>query len=153
MWSQLHRDYSWNSESIRWEVGRKVQEEWERRYERQNLWTFLSLMNDIKVVGKTHTHIYIPPHTHIYVYISESEVAQSCPTLCNPMGCSLPGFSIHGIFQARVLEWVAIPFSRGSSWPRVQTQVSCIAGRCFVLWATREAHSSSDFSSLYIVIP
>ena len=42
---------------------------------------------------------------------SESEVAQSCPTLCNPMDCSLPGSSVHGIFQARVLEWVAIAFS------------------------------------------
>ena len=49
---------------------------------------------------------------------SESEIAQSCPTLCSPMDCSLPGFSVHGIFQARVLEWVAISFSRGSSWPR-----------------------------------
>ena len=46
---------------------------------------------------------------------SESEVAQSGPTLCDPMDCSLPGFSVHGIFQARVLEWVAISFSRGSS--------------------------------------
>jgi len=46
---------------------------------------------------------------------SESEVTQSCPTLCDPMDCSLPGFSVHGIFQARVLEWVAISFSRGSS--------------------------------------
>ena len=45
----------------------------------------------------------------------ESEVAQSCPTLCNPMDCSLLGSSVHGIFQARVLEWVAISFSRGSS--------------------------------------
>ena len=48
----------------------------------------------------------------------ESEVAQSCPTLCDPMDCSLPGFSLHGILQARVLEWVAISFSRGSSRPR-----------------------------------
>ena len=46
---------------------------------------------------------------------SESEVAQSCPTLCDPMDCSLPGSSLHGILQARVLEWVAISFSRGSS--------------------------------------
>ena len=52
------------------------------------------------------------------------------------MDCSLPGSSIHGIFQARVLEWVAISFSRGSSRPRDRTQVSCIAGRCFTLWAT-----------------
>ena len=49
---------------------------------------------------------------------SESEVAQSCPTLCDPMDCSPPGSSVHGIFQARVLEWVAISFSRGSSQPR-----------------------------------
>ena len=50
---------------------------------------------------------------------SESEVAQSCPTLCNPKDCSLPGSSsIHGIFQAKILEWVAIFFSRGSSWPQ-----------------------------------
>ena len=46
---------------------------------------------------------------------SENEVAQSCPTLCDPMDCSPPGSSIHGIFQARVLEWVAISFSKGSS--------------------------------------
>ena len=69
---------------------------------------------------------------------SESEVAQSCPTLCDQMNCSLPGSSGHGIFQARVLEWVAISFFRGSSWPRNQTQVSCIAGRRFSIWATRE---------------
>ena len=67
------------------------------------------------------------------------EVAQSCLTLCNPMDCSLPGFSIHGIFQARVLEWVATPFSWGSSQPRDQTRVSCTIGRRFTLWATREA--------------
>ena len=60
-------------------------------------------------------------------------VAQSCPTLCNPMDCSLPDFSAHGILQARILEWVAISFSRGSSQPRDQTQVSCIAGRFFTI--------------------
>ena len=57
-----------------------------------------------------------------------SEVTQSCPTLCNPMDCSPPGSSVHRIFQARVLEWVAISFSRGSSQPRGQTQVFHIAG-------------------------
>ena len=55
------------------------------------------------------------------------------------MDCSLPGSSVHGILQARILEWVAIPFSRGSSWPRDWTWVSCIAGRFFTIWATREA--------------
>ena len=74
-----------------------------------------------------------------------SEVAQSCPTLCNPMDCSLPGFSIHGIFQASVLEWVAISFSRGSCWPRNRTGASCIAGRCFTLLATRELFIFSFF--------
>ena len=64
---------------------------------------------------------------------SESEVAQSCPTLCDPVDCSLPGSSIHGILQARILEWVAISFSRGSSQPRDRTQVSHIAGRRFNL--------------------
>ena len=69
---------------------------------------------------------------------SQSQVSQSCPTLCNPVDCSLPGSSIHGILQARILEWVAISFSRGSSQPRNQTQVSHIAGRHFTLQATRE---------------
>ena len=69
---------------------------------------------------------------------SESEVAQSCPTLWDPMNCSLPGLSVHGIFQARVLEWVAISFSRGSSWPKDWIWVSHTVGRCFALWATRE---------------
>ena len=68
-------------------------------------------------------------------------VAQSYPTLCDPLDCSLPGFSVHGIFQARILEWADIYFSRGSSQPRDQTQVSCTAGRFFTDWATREAHS------------
>ena len=65
-------------------------------------------------------------------------VTQLCPTLCYPMDCS-PVSSVHGILQARILEWVAIPCSRGSSQPRDQTQVSPIAGRCVTTWATREA--------------
>ena len=69
---------------------------------------------------------------------SESEVAQSCLTLCNPMDCSLPGSSVHGIFQARILECISISFSRVSSSPRDWNQVSYIVGRCFTIWATRE---------------
>ena len=65
---------------------------------------------------------------------SEVKVAQLCPTLCNPIDCSLPGPSVHGILQARILKW-ASPFSRGSSQPRGWTQVSHIAG----IWPTREA--------------
>ena len=67
-----------------------------------------------------------------------SEVAPSCPTLCDPMDCSLPGSSVHGVSQARTLEWVAICFSGGSSRTRDRTQVSCTAGRHFTVWANRE---------------
>ena len=76
-------------------------------------------------------------------WVSEwvSEVAQSCLTLCNPMDCSLPGSSIHGIFQARILEWIAISFSRRSSWPRDWILVSHIVGRRFTVWATREVEN------------
>ena len=59
--------------------------------------------------------------------------AQLCLTLCNPMDCSLPGSSVHGILQVRILEWVAISFSRGSSRPRDQTWASCIAGSFFTI--------------------
>ena len=71
-----------------------------------------------------------------WLTLSESEVAQSCPTLCDPMGCSLPGSSVHEIFQAIVLEWIAISFSRGSSQPRDRTRVSRIVDRRFTVWAT-----------------
>ena len=74
-----------------------------------------------------------------YTSESESEVAQLCLTLWDPMDCSLTGSSIHGIFQARILEWVAISFSRRSSQPRDWTWVSHIVGRCFTTWATRIA--------------
>ena len=65
------------------------------------------------------------PPTHVRV-----KSLQSRPTLCSPMDCSPPGFSVHGILQARTLEWVAVPSSRGSSWFRDQTQVSCIYYIC-----------------------
>ena len=63
------------------------------------------------------------------------KVVQSCPTLCNLMDST-----IHRLLQARIMEWVALSFSRGSSQPRDRTQVSCIAGGFFTSWATREAH-------------
>ena len=62
------------------------------------------------------------------------KVTQSCLTLCDPMDCI-----VKGILQARILEWVAFPFSRGSTQPRDQTLVSCVAGGFFISWATREA--------------
>ena len=71
------------------------------------------------------------------MYFNKLKVAQSCPTLCNPME-----YTAHGILQARILEWVVFPFSRGSSQPRDQTQVSHITGRFFTSWTTREAQSA-----------
>ena len=70
-------------------------------------------------------------------------VTKSCLTLCDPKDCSLPCSSVHRFSQARIVEWVAISSSRGSSWPRDWTHVSCIscvASRFFVCWATGEAN-------------
>ena len=95
-------------------------------------------------------------HTQMIVFISSSlgqqkplkwscsvkwtEVAQSCPSLFDSMDSGLPGSAVHGILQARILEWAAISFSWGSSQPRDRTQVSCIADRPFTIRATREPH-------------
>ena len=67
---------------------------------------------------------------HIYLHM-HAKSCQSCLNLCNPMNYSPPGSSVHGILQARILERVSMPSSRGSSWPRDQTRVSCIAGEFF----------------------
>ena len=83
---------------------------------------------------------------------------QSCPTLCDPMDCSLPGSSVHGILLARIVEWVTMPSYRGSSSSRDQTPVSCvscIAGRFFTHWATLEAQSldkNFKFKKKFLVI-
>ena len=76
-------------------------------------------------------------------------VAKSCQTLCNPMNCSLPGFSVHGILQARILKWVDISFSRGSSQPRDQTHVSCLTGRFSTTEPSREAPVYLTISLLF----
>ena len=78
-------------------------------------------------------------------YMKKVLATQSYLTICNPMqtpyicNYSPPGSSVHGILQARILEWVAMPFSRGASQPRDQIWVSCIAGRFFTICATKEA--------------
>ena len=86
--------------------------------------------------------------SYILYNVSESEVAQSCPTLCDPMDCRLPGSSVHRTLQARILEWVAISLSGWSSQPRVWTQVSHIVGRRFTIWATREASTQEQILGL-----
>ena len=97
----------------------------------------------------SYTHICI--YTYIYIEVKRSEVAQSCLTLCDPMDYNLPGSSVYGIFQGRVLEWVAISFYRGYSWPRDQTRVSHIVGRRFTVWATREAYILKKIIITYIL--
>ena len=71
-------------------------------------------------------------------------IVQSYLTLCNPVDCSLPDSPVHGILEARLLEWVAIRFSRGSFWPRDRTWVSCIASKYFTIWGTRQAQRRYD---------
>ena len=80
-------------------------------------------------------------------YLVRAKSLQSCRTLCDPKDCSPPGSSVHGILQARILEWVVMPSSRVSSWPRDRTCVSCsscITGRFFYHWATRNAYNSTS---------
>ena len=71
--------------------------------------------------------------------------------LCDPMRCNPPGFSVHWILWARILEWIAIPFSRGSSWPQDWIQVSHIAGRFFTVSATREASKEQIIKQKYLI--
>ena len=72
------------------------------------------------------TEVAVTLYVHMYVLVT-----QLCPTLCKLMDCSPSGSSVHGILQARILEWIAIPFSKGSPQPRNQTQVFNTAGRFF----------------------
>ena len=86
------------------------------------------------------------PGLYILVYLWKWVIvliAQLCPTLSDPMDCGPPGSSVHEILQASILEWVAIPYSKGSSWPRDQTWVSLIAGRFLTLPHCRQNHQGS----------
>ena len=80
-------------------------------------------------------------------------VVRSYLTLRDPMGYNPPGSSVHGILQARILKWIAIPFSRGSSQPRDWIQLSHIADRFFTIWATREVHLAPQMiTNIYIYV-
>ena len=76
------------------------------------------------------------------------KVTQSRPTPCRLMDCNLPVFYVHGIIQVRILEWIAVPFSRESSWPRDQTRVSCIVDRFPTIWNIREVQEGIKLISL-----
>ena len=89
-----------------------------------------------------------PPWELSKLYYVLCLVAQSYLTLWDPINCGPPGSSVHGILQARILEWVAMPFSRGSSQPRDRTHFSCIAGGFFTIWATREALEAQNYKVL-----
>ena len=93
------------------------------------------LLNSDALNWLRHIHYFLILVSPLFVNLICVLVTQLCLTLWDPMDCSPPGSSVPGILQARILEWVAIPCSRGSSWPGDQTQVSCTAGRFFTIWA------------------
>ena len=85
---------------------------------------------------------YTYTHLFIHIYTCTCQLLQSCLTFQDPMDCSPPGSSVYGIFQAKVVEWVSMPSSRGSFWPRDWTRISCasrVAGGFFTCWVTGEA--------------
>ena len=108
-------------------------------------WTSLHCWGDCNTAQPLwKTAWQIPKMLHIdYHECVHAQLLQLCLTFCHPMDCSLPGSSVHGIFHARMLEWVAMPASRGSSWPGDWTRVSyasTLAGGFFTISATWEAH-------------
>ena len=132
--------------------GVKKRNAWTAEQQQQQIPIFAYRYSKKERQGKKGKHIFLAVRTlRIYSFISflmyhvavltiviilyitclcYAQLLQTCPTLCDPMDCSPPS-SVHRIAQARILEWVAISFSRGSSPPRDQTWVSCIAGRFF----------------------
>ena len=111
-------------------------------WEGSRSWWWTGKPGVLQSVG-SQSRTWLSDWTELKQWLKEKKVkvSQSCPslTLCDPVACSLQGSSVHGILQARILEWVAIPFSRESFQPREQIQVSCIIGRFFTFWVTTEA--------------
>ena len=110
-----------------WEAGREGHNEF-NPYRKKEICPPSSLANPPPRDNLTNLLVCVCPCrlSPYSLYVGIVKVAQSCPTLCDPMD-----YTVHGIFQARILEWVAFPFSRGSSQPRDRTQVSCFAGGFF----------------------
>ena len=111
-----------------------------------NLYTPMWLHQPQKILGHSRDCKRLPPALSL-----KRLCAHLCPTLSNPMYYSPPDSSVHGILQARILERVAISFSKGSSWPRDRTHVSCIAGRFFSTGASWEAPFSEECFSRHWV--
>ena len=113
-------------------------------------------LGDILALSCFEMHIS-PHYFHILHIIHKWKVkvlvTQSHPALSDPMDYSPPGSSVHGIFQAWILEWVPVSFSRGPSWPRDRTWVSCIAGSFFTVWATREANCPQNTTRKTVQLP
>ena len=98
------------------------------------LWSHITFWSFINIVIYNRSSFYFTSSI-----TSVCLVTQSCLTVCDPMDCSPPGSSVQGVLQARILEWVVMPSSKGSSQPGNQTQIFHIAGGFFTVWATREA--------------
>ena len=92
-----------------------------------------------------HTILQFNIFKYPFPYLSICVVAKLCLPLCDPLNCSLPGSPVHAIIQARILEWVAISSSRGSSWSKDWTYISCIGMQVLHQWATSEAPKSVCF--------
>ena len=96
--------------------------------------------------------MFIWPFVYIYVCLCVCLGAQLCPTLCNSMDCSPPDSSVHWILQAKILEWVAIPFSKESSQPRDRTYISCTVSRFFTISAPRKTTHRKQSSKIWAAL-
>ena len=109
-------------------------------------WAHIWMDTELLMIWSSHTNSGLSTSRSLHIRENQVSgfvvalVAKLCPTLCHPMNCSTPGSSVHGISQTRILVWVAIPFSRGSSQPKDRTCISCIDRQILYHWATREAH-------------
>ena len=141
-----------NSFAILWTIARLAP--LSMGFPRQEYWSGLPFpsLEDLPHPGTEPVSLLSPTLQEDSLLLSHQEVnstlcvclvAQSCPTLWDPMDCSSPRSSDYGILQAGILEWVAVPFSSGSSQPRDRTQVSHTGGGFFIVWATREAQTVS----------
>ena len=139
---QSHFSHVWLF-ATRWTVAPRLLCPWDSPGRKTGIgWHFL--LQGIFLTQGSNPHLLYLLHWQVRLFTTSAtsvhaKSLQSRPTLCDPMECSPTGSSVHRISQARILEWVAISFSRGSSWPKNWTWVSCIAGRFFTIWATREA--------------